>query len=77
MQLVSLASPREPCDLGPFANASYIDIKNGSGPAESLFINENVDTPILKDGDILIRVKVGKTFMVLSNISLTKQRPSG
>lgn len=34
------------------------DIKNGAGPADSLFINENVDTPTPGKGEILVRVKV-------------------
>lgn len=38
---------------------SLADIKDGAGPADSLFINENVGTPTLGNGDILVRVKVG------------------
>lgn len=39
-------------------DTSLADIKNGAGPADSLFINENVDTPTPGKGDILVRVKV-------------------
>jgi NADPH2:quinone reductase len=34
-----------------------VDIKNGAGPADSLFINESVETPTPKKGEILVRVK--------------------
>jgi len=34
-----------------------VDIKNGTGPADALFINEDYPVPTMKDGDMLVKVK--------------------
>jgi hypothetical protein len=34
------------------------DIKNEVGDADALFINENVPTPVPKEGELLVRIKV-------------------
>ncbi|KAI1439205.1 zinc-binding alcohol dehydrogenase domain-containing protein 2 [Xylaria sp. CBS 124048] len=39
------------------ANNTFTDIKDGKGPATSLFINEATLKPILKPGEVLVRIK--------------------
>lgn len=51
-------TPRNYFQMILLNDTSLVDIKNGAGPADSLFINENVDTPTPGKGDILVRVKV-------------------
>ena len=34
------------------------DIRNDTGPAESLFINDNVSIPDIEGGEVLVKIKV-------------------